>query len=250
MQAPIQMVQKTSRYFLVIFSLLLLIGSSAVAQQNNKDKKPGIEYPLLNGLFINADLYGLGAYALGSDFLSSEVSAELDIKNRFFPIVEVGFGSTDTYGERGIHYKSSAPYFKLGMNYNFFFKKQDKFYLYGGFRYAMSSFTYDVRNIPAEDPIWGDEIGNPNLNDPIWGGSLPYDYPGQKATIHWIEFLAGVRVHLYKNFYMGWTLRYKSRLSQSISEYGNPWFVPGFGEYDKSKFGITYTISYKIPIRK
>ncbi|MCD7898314.1 MAG: DUF6048 family protein [Bacteroides sp.] len=244
------MVQRTSRYTLLVFNLLLLsLGSLPVtAQQNDKDKRPAIEYPLFHGLFISADLYGPASYGIGSDFLVFEAAAELDLKNRYFPIVEVGYGSTDTWGDKGIHYKSSAPFFRAGMNYNFFFKKQDRFYLYGGFRYALSSFTYDVYNLTADDPIWGDAVQNPNLNDPIWGGSLPYNYKGQKATIHWFELLAGVRVYLYKNFFMGWALRYKSRLSESKSSYGDPWFVPGFGQYDKSRFGITYTITYKIPL--
>lgn len=244
------MEQRTLRYFLLFSLLSLFFHQSVWAQTNKKDKDPGIAYPLLNGLYIGADLYGVGEYAMGGDFLSSEASVELDLKNRYFPIVEIGYGTTDTWNDRGIHYKGSAPYFRIGMNYNFFYKKQNKYYLYGGFRYAVSSFSYDVANATVNDPIWGTPVENPNINDPIWGDYYPYNYKGQKGSMHWVELLAGVRVHIYKNFHMGWTLRYKSRIQQSVSQYGDPWYVPGFGEFDKSKFGITYTIMYKIPIGK
>ena len=46
---------------------------------------------------------------------------------------------------------------------------------------------------------------------------------------------------------MGWTLRFKFKTSASINEHGNPWYVPGFGEYDSSNIGITYTLIYKLP---
>ena len=83
--------------------------------------------------------------------------------------------------------------------------------------------------------------------DPIWGGSVPYDYAGLKATMQWFEIVAGVRVKIYKNFYMGWALRMKYRLSASVSEHGNPWMVPGFGKYSSKNMGITYTLTYKLP---
>lgn len=45
------------------------------------------------------------------------------LKNRFIPIIEIGYGHTDTTDdETNIHYKASAPYFRIGMNYNILFK--------------------------------------------------------------------------------------------------------------------------------
>ncbi|KAA6314864.1 hypothetical protein EZS27_034588, partial [termite gut metagenome] len=39
----------------------------------------------------------------------------------------------------------------------------------------------------------------------------------------------------------------KSSLSSSISEYANPWYVPGFGIYGASKLTLTYSFIYKLP---
>lgn len=246
------MEQRISNYSISLLFLLLITSNSLFAQEKPKEIIPAEEAPLFNGIYIGADLYGAAAKLMGGDFLSSEVSMEVDLKNRFYPAFELGYGTTDTWSEKGIHYKSSSPYFRVGLNYNTMYKKENKIgYLFVGLRYAISPVKYDVMNAPLEDPIWGTTLpGNPNISDGIWGGHVPYSHKGLKSTIHWTEFLVGVRVNIYKNFSMGWALRMKYRKKNSLSEHGNPWYVPGFGEYDSSNMGITYTVSYKIPAKK
>ena len=73
---------------------------------------------------VGLDLWGIGSSVFGGDFLSSEVAVDVNLKNRFFPIAELGYGSTDTWSDKGIHYKSNAPYFRIGMDYNTLYKKQ------------------------------------------------------------------------------------------------------------------------------
>ncbi len=119
--------------------------------------------------------------------------------------------------------------------------------MYVGLRYGFSSFKYDISSTPFSDPIYGGSMANPGLIDGIWGGSVPYHYNGLKSNMQWLELVAGVNVQIYKSFYMGWTLRFKFKTAGSISEHGNPWYVPGFGEYDSSNIGITYTLIYKLP---
>ena len=80
--------------------------------------------PLYQGTYVGLDVFGLGSKIFGSDFTSAEVSVEVNLKNRFIPIIEIGYGHTDTTDdETNIHYKASAPYFRIGMNYNILFKK-------------------------------------------------------------------------------------------------------------------------------
>lgn len=233
----------------ICFALLLICGSSLHAQNPDKDKDKSEEvyFPLYNGLTISADLYGLGANVLGSDFLSTEIAIEASLKNRYFPIVEIGYGTTDAWSERGTKYKTSAPYFRIGMNYNTMYKKGNPNFLYVGFRYGYSSFSYDVSNMPAEDPIFGGSIENPGMTDDIWGGSVPFNHKGLKASMGWFELLVGVRAKIYKDFYMGWTVRYQRSMNKSFNEYGVPWYIPGYGEYDSNHFGFSYSLIYKLP---
>ena len=57
--------------------------------------------------------------------------------------------------------------------------------------------------MPIKDPIYGGERDNPSLEDYTWDSSVPYKSPGQKANIQWFEALVGVKVQIYRRFYMG-----------------------------------------------
>ena len=58
-----------------------------------KEEKPKIQYPLLNGLMIGVDLFDPAARLFGQKYGAYQVSAELNLYNRFFPIWEIGIGS-------------------------------------------------------------------------------------------------------------------------------------------------------------
>ncbi|MEG1162280.1 DUF6048 family protein [Bacteroides sp.] len=207
--------------------------------------------PLFYGAYVGVDIFGIGSSLFGSDFMSSEISLVANLKNKFLPTLELGYGSTDAWNETGIHYKSSAPYFRIGADYNTMSKKKDKSsYLFVGLRYGMSSFKYNINSLPMDDPIWGDAVQNPSLEDGIWGGaSVPFNHSNLKATVQWFELVAGVKVKVYKNFNMGWAIRMKYKISASMSEYADPWYVPGFGKYKSNNIGVTYSLIYTLPIK-
>lgn len=250
---PIIMEKKTLNYSIGLSLLvLLLFGNASLLQAQKKGETKQLadtaaKVPWYGGTYVGVDLFGLGAKVFGGDFLSSEIGVRVNLKNMIYPTLEIGYGSTDTWSDNGIHYKSSAPYYRVGADFNTMYKKGDVSHVYVGLRYGMSSMEYDIYTQPIGDPIWGDEIENPLIIDEVWGGDIPYDHRGQKASMHWFELVGGVQVKIYRGFYMGWTLRMKYRLSSSPSAYGDPWYVPGFGQYDSSKIGITYSLIYKIP---
>ena len=242
--------------------LLFCIGLPSIAQQqqqrpgpvqkrDQKKKEVVVDtIPFYNGTYVGVDIYGIGSKMLGGDFMSSEVSIGVNLKNKFIPTIEFGMGGTDTWNETGIHYKSkTAPFFRIGVDYNTMAKKKEKnSYLYVGLRYAFSSFKYDVSTLPVDDPIWGGSIGNPSLEDDYWGGSIPFNHPGMKASVQWLEIVLGVKVRIYKNFNMGWSVRMKYKTSVSTGEYGDPWYVPGYGKFKSNNMGITYSLIYKLPL--
>lgn len=240
---------------LICWLVLPLQGTAQTYNQRDKrpvatkkeKKKPEVEYPLFNGVLVGLDVWGLGSGLLGSDFTSSEVVACVDLKHRFFPTVEVGYGKTDAWNDEGIHYKSGAPYFRVGIDYNALYKKKHGQMLLVGLRYGYSSFTYDIESMGIEDPIYGGTPVNPNLTDDVWGGSVPYDHPGMKGNTHWLEFCLAIRAHVWKDLYMGWGIKYHYRLAESKGQFGDPWYVPGFGSHGANALGVQYTIMYKLP---
>lgn len=227
-----------STYIIALLVLSnLLMPTSAHAQEikiPSEDKEE--EKPFYQGLMVGVDVFGLASKALGSDAMSTEVSVHANLKNRFFPVVEIGFGKTDATGvETDIHYQTSAPFFRVGMDYNVFYKKPHlPGYFTVGLRYGFSSFSYDMQS--------------PDLVDPNWGHtSIPVVYDGVKSNAGWLELVLGMKAQVYKDFYMGFTLRYRSRQSMKKHENTEPYYIPGYGRGKSSNFGITYSLSYRLP---
>ncbi len=220
---------------LVLSNLLMPI--SAHAQEIkilSEDKEE--ELPFYQGLMVGVDVSGLASKAFGRDAFSSEISIHANLKNRFFPVVEIGYGKTDTTGEEtNIHYQTSAPFFRMGMDYNVFYKKPHlPGYFTVGLRYGFSSFTYDMQS--------------PDLVDPNWGHtSIPVTYNDVKSNAGWLELVLGMKTQVYKDFYMGFTVRYRARQSMKKHENTEPYYIPGYGRGKTSNFGITYSLSYRLP---
>ena len=227
-----------STYIIVLLTLSNLLEPLTANAQEKKvlTKEEWAQTPLYQGVMVGVDVSGLATKALGSDMFSTEASVQLNLKNRFFPIVELGYGSIETtHEETDIFYKTSAPYFRIGMDYNVFYQKP---YLPGyftvGLRYGHSSFKYDIQA--------------PDLTDPNWGHTeVPFAYEGVKSNASWLELVLGLKTQVYKNFYMGFSVRYRSRLSIAKNEHSEPYYVPGFGKNGSSNIGITYNIYYKLP---
>lgn len=223
--------------FLWLVSCLCLFCMPANGQEKKFAKKetvPTDTIPLFQGFAVSTDLVGPGAYLFGSDFMSAEVALEVNLKNRFFPVVEIGYGKTDATNEDSeLHYRTSAPYFRVGMDYNVQYKKRLPGYIFAGVRLGYTNFTYDVEG--------------PSLKDPVWGGEAPFAFADVSGNALWGELLAGVKVTVCKNLMMGWSLRYKMRISVSDHPNSVPWYIPGFGANNNTKFGVAYNLIYRIP---
>lgn len=232
--------KKTFRYslllkliniFLVAFPAFSFAQQTNITEIQNPEEKP----PLYRGSNISVDLFGVGSKLFGGDFLSTEVSLEANLKHKYFPIVEIGFGTTnateDTYN---MHYKTSAPYARIGLNYNMMSKSGTNNYLYLGLRYGFAPLKYDVWGPDMQDGIWKEDI-------------IPFSYLGEKSSAHWGEFLVGVKAEIYKNILMGWTLRYKARINVKENANTTPWYIPGYGKNKSTLFGFTYTVIYTLP---
>lgn len=200
-------------------------------EEAQTEEKP---MPLYNGATVGVDVFGIGSKLFGGDFLSSEIHVNANLKNRFFPVIELGYGMTDTTDDTyNIHYKSSGPYARIGMDYNTMGKKKSDSFLYVGLRYGFSTFNYDIHS--------------PDLKDLIWGGEVPFNYDGVKSRAQWMEVLLGINVKIIKNFHMGWSIRYKARFSAKEDLNTTPWYIPGYGSNKSTNFGATYSLIYKLP---
>jgi len=70
------------------------------------------------------------------------------------------------------------------------------------------------------------------------------NYSNQSTTRIWYEVVAGVRVEIIKNIFMGWTVRNSHLIGQDAEGDVAPWYIPGYGKNISSNWSINYTLGY------
>ena len=188
---------------------------------------------LCQGFTLSVDAFGPVSYMV-SDYGTAEAALRLNLKNTYFPIVEMGYGkcTTEDFNTQ-VSYKVSAPYARIGIDFNMLKDKFQSNRLYLGARYGVSAYKYD--------------LAGPTMTDPIWGGSEAFNIPQTSCTSHWLEVLMGVEVQIYKNFHMGWAIRYKTELASTKNDYSKPNCIPGYGyTTNASCWGGTYSLIFDL----
>lgn len=217
----------------LIISLLLLSPAITMAQTKPKvmvQQKDTI--PLFRGLSVSADVVGVAQLAFG-DYGQYEAALRVNLKDKYFPIIELGLGKADAEDlATRISYKTSAPYGRIGIDFNLMKNKHDIYRLYGGVRYAYTKFDYDMFS--------------PGITDPVWGDKVEYKADGVKCNYHWMELVFGVDAKIWGPVRIGWSARYKRRLAHDEGILGNSWYVPGFGKTGASRLGGTFNIIFEI----
>lgn len=200
--------------------------------QGKKSAEKTDTVALFKGFAVSVDLFGLAQKAMGS-YGQYEAALRINLKDKYFPIFELGLGETDhTSDVSQTTYKTTAPYFKIGVDFNILKNKHDIYRLYFGLRYAFTSFKYDV--------------SNPTVTDPVWGEDVSYSYSGVKCSYNWAEIVFGVDAKICGPFHLGWSLRYRSRMSHNNGDLGNTWYIPGFGKNGGNNIGGTFNVIFDI----
>ena len=185
------------------------------------------------GFTLSVDGYGPVAMIV-SDYGTLEGALRLNLKNTFFPIFEAGVGkcSKEDFNTK-VSYKTSAPFGRVGIDFNMLKDKFQSNRLYLGARYGFSIFQYD--------------IAGPAQTDPIWGGSQPFSMKSLNCTSHWAELIFGVEVKIFRNFHMGWAVRYKREIASTKSDYAKPNCIPGYGyTTNNTCWGATYSLIFDL----
>ena len=217
---------RSKRWFVAILVLHLSLLSSS-AQGLLKLERDSV--PFFRGFAVSADLVGLAQMQLG-DYGQYEAALRVNLHDQYFPILEVGVGKANHEDDEvtGITYKTSAPYFRLGVDFNIMKNKHAPNRIYAGFRYAYTSYKVDISRQPFPDPVWK------------WDTS--YGVVDEPCSQHWAELVFGIDAKIAGPFHLGWTARYRNRLWYDNGQMGNTWYVPGYGIQDTSTLGVTFNV--------
>ena len=188
--------------------------------------------PLFSGLSVGYDLCGT-VMALATSYGQYEGSVSVSLKNKYFPVVELGLGLSDyTHEDTHIHYKTSAPYARIGLDYNFLRNRRSGNRLLGGIRLAYTKYKFDLTA--------------PGLTDPVYHTTRPFTFQGQNASLFWGELVGGLQTNIFKFLRLGWTIRLRIPLYEKAPAVGKAAYIPGFGKGSETLFGGTFNIIFDI----
>ena len=189
--------------------------------------------PFFRGFAVSFDLVGPAMLMLG-DHGEYEAALRINLHDQWFPIFEAGIGKAnhDKDEVTEITYKTTAPYFRVGMDWNILKNKHQANRLYGGFRYAYTSYKIDVIRESLPDPVWQWDTG--------------FGVRDDKCSQHWLEAVFGVDAKIAGPLHLGWSVRYKRRLFHNDGILGKTWYVPGYGIWDDTVLGGSFNVMIDI----
>ena len=201
-----------------------------------QSKIPKMQQPLLYAAAVGVDVWDPVMRLFGQHYGLVEFSGELNLHNRYIPVVEVGLGqSSYTPEDNNYTYKVPVtPYVRIGCNYNFIYNSNPDYMAFAGLRFGWSHFSYEVNDV--------------RLSSDYWGESATFNLPRQTSNVTYMQVLFGIRVKVFGPVSMGWCIRYKAKLHESEATYGRPWYIPGYGSRNGAitgSFAITYTLPFK-----
>lgn len=229
----------TYTFALLICSVMLCLLPAKANAQEREMVKTAMEklnedsIAFLRGVSVSVDLFSAVQRQV-SDYGQYEASLRVNLRDRYFPVIELGLGDAkhDQDIVSGIEASTRAPYGRVGCDFNIMKNKHDDYRIYLGVRYAYTKFDFDVKR--------------DDVTDPVYGGTAHYGFDAEKCYYHWMELGFTVDAKIAGPVRLGWSVRYRRRLVSDEGNAGNVWYVPGFGKAGKDCIGGMFWLSFEI----
>lgn len=211
-------------------SILFFLLMSATVLAQSKDSTVRKDF-LPTGVRLGTDVISLIRTQTDESFSGYEINADVDFY-RYFLTIDAGRWERNFSADEE-DYNNSGNYFRVGVDINFLKKDPEKNMFFFGMRYGQSKFSENLH--VTSDPVWGPV----NIN-----------YTNEDKKAGWGELTTGIRVKMWKFFWMGYTARFKFGLSMNGSNEFATYDVPGYGKTTKeSTWGFNYQLLFRIPVR-
>ena len=224
-----------------IIKFFIVITFSVGYSQENLSQTDSLKIKEKYGIRFGIDL-SKQLRMITEDYNGISLYGDLRIKERLFIVAEIGNDDKKIFNEN-INSKFKGSYLKAGFNYNFYNNPPGlENEIYFGFRFATSSFKSEVFDYLVYD------------FDKYWENGRIEDYSEYTdLSANWIELILGFNAKISKNIFMGTSLRLNRMINQKSPENFGNLYIPGFNivtEDNNFGTGITYTITYRIPLVK
>lgn len=211
--------------------MLLIACWSAQGQVQKKDSVRGDFRP--TGIRIGTDAISLVKTFSTSDFKGWELNADADFRN-YYVVAEVGHWQRNVDLENG-NYTNAGNYWRIGAEVNFLKKDPIKNMFFFGFRIGHSKY---------------DEKLSYTVTTPEFG-TVNKSLENTNLKSNWLELTTGLKVKIYKSFWMGYTARIKLLPGLHEDLVLQTYDIPGYGlTFKKPWWGFNYYLMFRVPLPK
>lgn len=181
---------------------------------------------------------------LNKDYFGLELVGDIRFFSEFYAAVELGNERRTQQSER-INFSTSGSYLKIGFDYNLYKNwKGMNNSIYLGMRLGNSFHKQTVNEYEPYElhHYWNTEIirQGPEIRE------------HDKLQARWIEVVAGLKVKMINNLYMGFSLRLNRLMNDTRPNNFDNLYIPGFNKKTDENVwgaGFNYTITYAIPVK-
>lgn len=201
-----------------------------------REKKP---YTIRFGIDLSKPVIA----QLNKDYFGLELVGDIKLFSEFYGAVELG-NERKTQQSEKINFTTSGTYLKFGFDYNMYKNwKGMNNAIYLGMRLGNSFHKQEVNEYePYQlDHYWNTEI--------VKKGPEIREQDALQAR--WLEIISGIRVKMFNNIYMGFSLRLNRLMSDTRPDNFDNLHIPGFNKKTDENVwgaGFNYTITYAIPV--
>ena len=195
------------------------------------------------GVRVGVDLYRLTRGLYDKNYKGIELVGDYRLTKNYYAAAELGSENKITDDDR-LNSTTKGTYIKVGFDYNAYKNWLDMENIISiGLRGGFSAFNQELNSY---------KIYNAN---PYWG-EMPRVISGEKfngLTAGWIEVVAGLKVKVYNNIFVGFSLRMNTLIfDKKPSDNFENLYIPGFNRTYAGNFGagFNYTVTYFIPLYK
>lgn len=217
---------RRSLFILLILSYGLAQSQSLIPEKRPRDFKPSI-------LKLSYDVIPLGVTMVSDKKTRQGFQATMDFDQFFFA---VEYGTESTVRGETFEYTNDGYHFSFGPEINMLKNSTNGNALTFGFRYGQANFNETLSYIQSDSSFFGQTMINAR---------------NPELVARWLELTLGIQANVWKNLYLGYTVRYKVfRSVKGIEEFA-PYDVPGFGLYeDNNGVRFNFYVGWAIPLRE
>lgn len=195
------------------------------------------------GLRVGVDLYKLTRGLYDSNYKGIELVGDYRLTKKYYLAAELGSENKTTEDDR-LNTTTKGTYIKAGFDYNTYENWLDMENIISiGLRGGFSTFSQELNSYKTYNPY------------PYWG-EMPWKPSGETfsgLTASWLEVVAGIKVKVINNIFVGFSLRMNVLITdKKPSDNFENLYIPGFNRTYAGNFGagFNYTVTYFIPLYK